>query len=59
MYASERKGLGKYDNSQMFEGLLCRRKVRFALCSYRGQLGPGEKQVEISGRHVSVYLLNN
>lgn len=34
MYTSKRKDLGKHDSSQIFEGLLCRRKVRFVLCNY-------------------------
>lgn len=55
-YIGKRKDFEKHDSSQIFEGLLCRRKVKFILCSYWVELGPGVKQMEVSGWHVSVYL---
>ena len=55
-YTGKRKDFEKHDSSQIFEGLLCRRKVKFILCSYWVELGPGVKQMEVSGWHVSVYL---
>lgn len=41
MYTSKKKDLGKHDSSQVFEGLLCGRKVRFVLC---GELGGGFRE---------------
>ena len=55
-YIGKRKDFEKHDSCQIFEGLLCRRKMKLNLCSYWVELGLGVKQMEISGWHVSFYL---